>query len=250
MINDWKLDVGQLTRALLAQRYFIMIGTIVLTLIGVGLLSMKEDQYSAEAMILVEDRGLNVPNAEDILDKAAADTESLLSHVELIKSPNVLRRAMKDLGDKGVAMYQQDDAEEGWLASVAAAIPSKLWPDATSEASEVNQELSASLSPELLAYARDLDVTALGRSRLIKVSFQHTDPELVAAGANAIADAYVKLRQEEQQAIGSDAVQWMVEQAATLREKSSAADQAVEKFRRDSGLLQSGGTRLIEQKIT
>ncbi|MGI9418753.1 MAG: GumC family protein [Geminicoccaceae bacterium] len=250
MINDWKLDVGQLARAILAQRYFVLLGTLILTLLGVGLLSMKEDKYAASAMILVDDRGLNVPEAQAILEDGTADTESLLSHVELIKSPDVLRRAVKDLSDNGVDIYDGTESSGGILSSVAAAIPSQLWPDDAEGAANGESELATRLSPELRTFSTNSDVTALGRSRLIQVTFSHTAPERAAAGANALADAYVNVKREEQVAIGNDAVQWMVEQAASLREKSSAADQAVETFRRDSGLLQSGGSRLIEQKIT
>ncbi|MGI9508449.1 MAG: GumC family protein [Geminicoccaceae bacterium] len=250
MINDWKLDVGQLARAVLAQRYFVLLGTVILTLLGVGVLSTMEDQYSASAIIQVDDRGLNVPEAEAILEDGTADAESLLSHVELIKSANVLRRAVADLSDKGVDMYSDDSSSGGFLSSVAAAIPSQLWSDETTGAGEGESELATRLSPELRVYSSSTDVEAVGRSRLIQVTFKHTEPGRAAAGANALADAYVSVQREEQVAIGNDAVQWMVEQAASLRQKSSAADQAVETFRRDSGLLQSGGSRLIEQKIT
>ncbi|MDH3663242.1 MAG: polysaccharide biosynthesis tyrosine autokinase [Alphaproteobacteria bacterium] len=250
MINDWKLDVGHLARAILAQRYFVLIGTALLTLLGIGLLSMKEDQYAASAMILVDDRSLNVPEAEAIIEDGAADAESLLSHVELIKSANVLRRAVLDLSGHGVALYDDAEASGGFLSSVAAAIPARLWPDDTSGPVAGESQLATRLSPELRTYLRNTDVTTIGRSRLIQVTFNHTEPERAAAGANALADAYVTVQREEQVAIGNDAVQWMVEQAASLRKKSSAADQAVETFRRDSGLLQSGGSRLIEQKIT
>ena len=250
MINDWKLDVGQLARAILAQRYFVIIGTIVLTLLGLAVLSMKEDEYSASAMVLVEQRGLNVPEAESILERSEADTESLLSHVELMKDAEVLRRAMKGLTDKGAVMYTQEEGSSGLLSSVAAALPTQLWSEDDNPLTDDGDELATRLPPELRKYQKKLTVEALGRSRLIQVNFAHTDPKLAAAGANALADAYVELRREEQLQIGNDAVQWMVEQAATLREKSSSADQAVENFRRDSGLLQSGGTRLIEQKIS
>ncbi|MGI9452285.1 MAG: GumC family protein, partial [Geminicoccaceae bacterium] len=250
MINDWKLDVGQLARAILAQRYFVIIGTIVLTLLGLAVLSTKKDEYAASAKVLVEQRGLNVPEAESILERSEADTESLLSHVELMKDAEVLRRAMQGLTDKGAAMYTQEEGSSGLLSSVAAALPTQLWSGDDNPLTDDGQELATRLAPELRKYKKKLSVEALGRSRIIQVSFAHEDPKLAAAGANALADAYVELRREEQLAVGNDAVQWMVEQAASLREKSSSADQAVENFRRDSGLLQSGGTRLIEQKIS
>jgi len=250
MINDWKLDVGQLARAIMAQRYFVIIGTIILTLLGLSVLSMKENEYASSARILVEQRGLNVPEAESILESSTADTETLLSHVELMKDAEVLRRAMQDLTGKGAVMYAKEEDGSGLLSSVAAALPSQLWPEDENALVEGGDELATRLPPELLKYGKKLTVEALGRSRIIQVNFAHADPRLAAAGANALADAYVELRREEQLSIGNDAVQWMVEQAASLRKKSSSADQAVENFRRDSGLLQSGGTRLIEQKIS
>ena len=253
MINDWKLDVGQLARAVLAQRYFVIIGTIILTLLGLGILSMREEEYASSAMVLVEERGLNVPEAESILEKSAVDTESLLSHVELMTDAAVLQRAMQDLGDKGATMYPPEEpgAGSGLLSSVAAAIPGQLWAEeAVLPNDGGSADLATRLSPDLQKYKKGVTISALGRSRLIQVNFAHSDAQLAAAGANALADAYVDLRREEQLAIGNDAVDWMVEQAASLRQKSSSADQAVENFRRDSGLLQSGGSRLIEQKIT
>ena len=250
MINDWKLDVGQLARAIMAQRYFVILGTIILTALGLAALSMQEDEYSASARILVEQRGLNVPEAESILERSDADTETLLSHVELMKDATVLQRAMQELTDKGAEMYVEEEGGAGLLSSVAAAIPTQLWPEDETPLVDEGTELATRLPPELRKYGKNLTVEALGRSRLIQVNFKHGDPKLAAAGANALADAYVQLRREEQVQIGNDAVQWMVEQAASLREKSSSADEAVENFRRDSGLLQSGGTRLIEQKIS
>ncbi len=250
MISDWKIDVGQLVRAISAQRYFVIAGTIVLTLIGLGVLSLRKDEYAASAMVLVGDRGVNISESESILESAEADTETLLSHVELMKSPDVLRRAMGDLGNRGATMYVPDDFGSGLLSSVAAAIPTQLWPESDDIPLDEGEALASRLPPELSTYSKNLAVSALGRSRLIQVSFTHSSPQLAAAGANALADAYVDLRQEEQLAIGNNAVQYIAEQAAKLREESSTKDEAVEKYRLESGLLQSGGSRLIEQKIT
>ncbi len=250
MISDWKIDVGQLVRAILAQRYFVIAGTIILTLIGLGVLSLREDEYAASAMVLVGDRGVNISESESLVETAEADTETLLSHVELMKSPDVLKRAMGDLVDKGATMYVPDDFGSGLLSSVAAAIPTQLWPQDDDGISDDDGTLASRLPPELVKYSKDLAVSALGRSRLIQVNFSHEDPRLAAAGANALADAYVNLRREEQLAVGNDALQYITEQAAKLREESSEKDKAVEAFRQESGLLQSGGSRLIEQKIT
>jgi uncharacterized protein involved in exopolysaccharide biosynthesis/Mrp family chromosome partitioning ATPase len=249
MINDWKFDLGHLTQALFAQRYFIALGTILLTLIGVALVSMKADIYAADALVLVEDRGLNVTEAESILEQGVVDDESVLGHVELMKGPETLRRALSDLREKGINVFADDeDAGGGLLASVAAAIPNPLWSEKGGLAENGFDETR--LSPDMIAFSRKLSVSTLGKARLIKVTFEHNDPTVAAAGANALADSYVTLRRDEQVQVGNDAVAWMMEQASELRAKSTQADQAVETFRRDSGLLQTGGTRLIEQKIT
>ena len=58
MFSDWKFDVGRLIRAILVQRYLVLIGTALLTLLGVGLLSLQEDQYTATALIVFDERAL------------------------------------------------------------------------------------------------------------------------------------------------------------------------------------------------
>ncbi len=254
MINDWKLDVGQLARAIFAQRYFVILGTIILAALGVAAVSTQDDEYSASATVIVEDRGLNVPEAERIVEAASADPEAILNHVELMKNANVLERAMEMLKDRGAEMYVPEDfASGGLLSSVAEALPvdiPELWPEDESVVIDEDDELARRLPADLVQYGKNLSVAPVGRTRLIQVNFTHKTPKLAAAGANALADAYVTLYREEQTALGDNAVEWMVDQAASLRVKSSEADKAVEEFRRESGLLQSGGSRLIEQKIT
>jgi len=208
MLSDWKLGFGRLIRAMLVQRYFVLACTALLTLLGVGLLSMKEDRYTASAMILVDDAALkassenaskeNMPEEQEVVKGETGDAISLVNHIELIKSASVMRRALKDLNDKGVDLTKKTETSGSLLSSVAEAIPSNLWPDRAGDFDEEGSEPALRPSPELLAFSRGVDVAAHGRSQLIRVTYTDTDAEHAAVGANALIDAYIQVRSEEQ----------------------------------------------------
>lgn len=194
MFSDWKLDVGRLIRAILVQRYLVLFGTVLLTLLGIGLLSLKDDRYTATALIVVDERLSEEAEQEGSGDAPADDGEDVLGHVELIKSPPVMRRALKTLNGEEGRPVDASEASGGLLSSAAKAIPSDLWADGADEAGD-GEGGAVRQSADVLAFADAVEV--VGRSQLIKVAFTDGDAARAAAGANALADAYIDVKREE-----------------------------------------------------
>ncbi len=218
MFSDWKFDVGRLIRAILVQRYLVLIGTVLLTLLGVGLLSLKADRYTATALIVIDDRASNEPEDDSSSDVPVDDADNILDHVELIESAPVMRRALDTLNVEGDRPADAGETSGGLLSSAAKAIPSDLWAeDGTAE------DGGGRKTADVSAFADAVEV--IGRSQLIKVAFTDGDAARAAAGANALADAYIGIKREERGDVGAPAT------AAESRSGDSQAEQAIAETR-------------------
>ena len=89
-------------------------------------------------------------------------------------------------------------------------------------------------------FLRRLSVKPEGRSRVIAISVDSEDPRVAADAANTLADFYIVAQLEAKFEATKRASAWLSERVFELREEVTKAEQAVEKYRRESGLIQGG----------
>lgn len=80
------------------------------------------------------------------------------------------------------------------------------------------------------------DFSLVRRSQLMKISFEDSDPEIAALGANVMARAAEKLAYEENRRDSEKAVGWLTEQAAVQKANLEKADQALFLVRVDNNI--------------
>lgn len=81
-----------------------------------------------------------------------------------------------------------------------------------------------------------VNMSLVRHSRLMKITFDDTDPVLAAAGANAFADAAAQLAFEENKQAADNAVSWLQSQAQIGRRELEKADQALVKFHAENNV--------------
>lgn len=81
---------------------------------------------------------------------------------------------------------------------------------------------------------RCVNMALVRHSRLVKITFDHSTPELAAAGANAFADAAARMAFEENKAAADSAVSWLEAQALVGRKELEKADHALVEFRAEN----------------
>jgi polysaccharide biosynthesis transport protein len=101
------------------------------------------------------------------------------------------------------------------------------------------------------AFLENVSAQTVEMSRVIQVEFTSTDPGKAALIANALADAYINQQLQAQYEAIRRTMSWLTDRVDALRKEVRDADQAVEKFRTESGLLQGArGERLSDQQIS
>src|SRR6201998_4123642 len=220
------LDLRLLGEALVRNRHWILIPTLVALVLSLAAVNIVTPRYKSETRILIDGRE-NVfmrPNGERNEERAALDAEAVTSQVQLVLSRDLAREIIRQ--NKLAELPEFDPVLRGLapLKSLLALFGIGRDP--------------FSLTPEervLDAYYERFTAYAVDKSRVIVIEFQSRDPELAARVANSIADGYLVLQQAARQDPARGAGQWLSGEIDNLRKKVADADSRVEEFRSKAG---------------
>ena len=236
------LDLHALGQALLRNRGWIIVPTILAAVLSIAVVNLISPRYKSEARILIDGRE-NIflrPNGErNDEQRTALDAEAVTSQVQLLLSRDLARDIIKK--NKLAELPEFDPVLRGLspVKSLLALFGIGRDP--------------FSLTPEervLDAYFDRFTAYAVDKSRVIVVEFQSSDPELAAKVANSIADGYLVLQQNARQEQAKSAGQWLSGEIDNLRRKVADAESRVEDFRSKSSLfVGTNNTTLSNQQM-
>jgi uncharacterized protein involved in exopolysaccharide biosynthesis/Mrp family chromosome partitioning ATPase len=255
-------DMRFIGRVLAARKWTIlgiMTAVTALTAFGVSTLS---DNYSSEALLLVDSRQVRIVRETDqVVGAMPAEDAAILSEIEILKSDHILKTVVADLDLKNNPEFNKPATGqdgEPLSAQVMAFVQGKVaavWGDAPPESvatalDAVNGYLTMLRARETAAQEpagnpdrilerlhRKLEVGIVGRSRVIRVAYTAKSPEVSAAIVNDIVRRYMETRQQMDRELATGAVTWLRERIGTLRQEVMTAEQQSEQYRFKSGLL-------------
>ncbi len=237
-----ELDLGAVGRALRAKKLWVIVPTVLVAALTFAAVNVMTPRYKSEARILIEGRE-NVfvrPEAEKLGERErTVDPEAVTSQVQLVLSRDLARKVIREL--KLGERPEFDSALNG--VSILRHV--------LGLAGLAKDPLKMTAEERVLeAYYERLTAFAVDKSRVIAVEFSSADPELAAAAANAIAEAYLELQQRAKQDQTRMAGQWLGSEIESLRRKVAEAEAKVEQFRGKSNLfIGTNNTSLSNQQM-
>jgi len=235
------LDLRALGQALVRKRGWIIIPTLVVTVLSVAAVNLVTPRYKSEARILIDGRE-NVflrPSAERGEERTTLDAEAVTSQVQLLLSRDLAREIIKN--NKLAERPEFDPVLQGIspLRSVLALFGIGRDPLSLTQEERV-----------LEAYYDRFTAYAVDKSRVVVIEFQSRDPELASRIANAIAERYLVLQQSARQEQARSAGQWLSGEIESLRKKVADSESRVEEFRSKSSLfIGTNNTTLSNQQM-
>nr|WP_209882378.1 polysaccharide biosynthesis tyrosine autokinase [Azospirillum soli] len=241
-----------------------LIAFIVVTLTGLSALgvSMLKDQYTSEALLLVDNRQVRiVREAEQVVGAMPAEDAAILSEIEILKSAHVLNRVIEDLNLGTHPEFNPPAQEDETLPLIERAVAqgrdlaSRAWGDelpgpvawllshGDGVAKDIRaREAHAALGNDqiMARIHRKLDVTIVGRSRVIQVRFSAKEPQLARDVVDGIVRHYMETRQKMDRDLSTGAIAWLQDRINTLRQEVAEADGKAEAARMKAGLIKGG----------
>lgn len=268
-------DMKFVGRVLAGRKW--MIASIVALTTGLTAMAVSKlpDQYSSEALLLMENRNVRIVRETDqVLSTIPAEDAAILSEVEILKSEKVLDQVIADLNLAAHPEFapKTDAAKEepstplsrtlltwGWDATHAlwGNAPPAVVADALKAGEEYVNAPAAAPPPANGRSAvrehlrKELDATIVGRSRVIRVAYTSRDPDLSAQVVEAVVRHYMDTRRTMDTRMADNAVQVLRDRIATLNREVQELDQQAEQQRFASGLLrgQTGTNTIAVQEL-
>lgn len=105
--------------------------------------------------------------------------------------------------------------------------------------------LKRALSDRLLD---GLSVKRIGRTYALELTYNSTSPVLAAQIVNAVASAYLVDKLNSKYEATKRASDWLSDRIAELRQRALDTDLAVQKFRAEHGLIETGNNGLLSDQ--
>ena len=203
--------------------------------------------YSATTELLIDPRSKQIVGAEVVptgLGSSAVGADTLLldSQINVILSQSVLRRLIEEQKlTENPEFAGTVTSMVGYLRQMAAAV--------------VRGPQGAGLDPESLYdmalrnVSSSLDVSRLGNTYVVAISFRSEDAATAARLANAVAEIYVDEATDAVRGNTMEAAQTLNGRLEELRFASFQADARVEDFKGKNGLIGTQDLLVVEQQL-
>ena len=256
---------------IIRKRFWLVVGiTVLMTTLAAIYMARKPNIYQAHATVQVD---LEQANPDLVTSDRRAPTVSqdpsyFNTQLQLLTSESLLRRVTKELSLDSNKEFQKVKAEESVSAwrSILKAVG--LASDTVKSKDKGVEEVSVSPSTQLASseeiaeairlapyvdiIRKNLSVEPIRESRttnkdtrLIEISFRHTDPELAAFIVNGIGEVFTKSNQEKRTGTSSKTNDFLQERIAQLQTEIRNGEIKLVQLTREGGILKTDGEQTI-----
>ncbi len=238
-------SLADLARLLRKRARVIFTCTLLGLAAATGLVLVLPPQFVATATILIDPREKQFADMKSVTSELIANTPVMESEVEIIRSRDVISRVITDMG-------LTDDAEliePQFPWSALRWVKRNILQDPPAEAASLNPD--GRIAESLLdSFNGRVETRRVGESYLIGISYQSKSAAKAVAIADSIADAYVQQQVDAKTKTAKQATVWLDARIEELKKRVSAAEQTVDRFKTENGLIDSEGQLLDEKQAS
>lgn len=206
-------------------------------------------KYTATANVMLDPRKEKVTSTEAVLSGLPADTATVDTEVEVLKSRQLAERVIKTLNLDADPEFNAKLRKPSGLRAVFGGIAELL--GATPPNPHLNAiELQKRHQAVVDAVLKGLSIKRVGLTYVISVNYEAEDPTKAAAISNKWADLYLLEQLEAKFDATQQASSWLNDRLTALRTQVLTDEAAVQQYKIANNLLSASGTTLTEQEIS
>lgn len=198
--------------------------------------SMQVPYYRSTVTVLLEAPRIKTVSVEEVYDNTANQMNFYSTQMEIMKSPDVMRRTVDNLKLVDNPVFDPrrpaESPSDRLLASIGFGRPSATVPDIPPD--QLRQMVAGQVRG-------GMSVEAVRGSSLVRISFESTDPQASALVANGLADAYIDNDLDSKFAMTQRATDWMNSRLVELKGKLVESERALQNYRDSRGIVNTGG---------
>lgn len=233
-------------RLFAAMALCVFVAAVVLTATATPL-------YTGTASVVIDGRQQRVVDTEAVLAGLPADSGTVDTQVEILRSRQLAERVVDELKLTEAPEFNGTLRKPGPLDSVFGEVERLLGRSPastsapTSRSALEEQRLREQIVDSVLGR---LSIRRVGLTYVMNINFVSADPQTAARVANGFADQYLVEQLEAKFDATRQANDWLSNRSDALRQEVIEAETAVERYRVSNNLLSASGTTLTEQEIS
>ncbi|HWH89629.1 MAG TPA: polysaccharide biosynthesis tyrosine autokinase [Pseudomonas sp.] len=244
------LDLLHLWRVVWTAKWNIAWLVLLSCALAVAALSLITPQYVGSATLLIKDKTPPVMSFQQAAESGGATTTDYLQTQQaLLQSRELAERAVRKLGLTTHPITDPRQQAQSWFTprQWLAELNRDQWlpwadllpapkPPATEEQifNDVTQNLMLHTS-----------VKFVGKSQLLEIDVELPDPALAAAVANALAQGFIDSQQDTSLKSSQNNTSWMNTRLVELRDNLRVAENKLQAYREEQGLVDVDGVATI-----
>ncbi len=247
--NNMLIDLPMLW-AIFRRRMGLFFGGAMTVLALVTLVTFQlTPKYVAEATVLIDTRQKQAVDISAIYSGVSADSATVDTEVELISSRVISQRVTRKLDLYSDPEFNPSLKEESGLSGIKLFVRN-LFPSQVNVNGDTEELARMAEEKTVNNVMSNLSVERAGMTYLIAIRFESEDRAKAAMIANAFADQYLVRQLDAKFEFIRRSRTHLSERTDELQEGVRIAEAAVEQYREEYGLFESGGTSLTEQQIS
>ena len=245
--NDEVLDLREYAKILRKHRWPILLTTAILTAVAAYIVSGMTPVYRATSTLLIETQQTMPMNFDEIIGIDTTNKEYYQTQFEVLKSRKLAKRVIEEMG-----LYDHPELYNGDDALIIDQSNTESTNSSPSLA-DTHQLGAEPIERQMVVkrFLNKLRITPVKNTKLVRISFESSDPVFAARVANKIADTYIVSYLDSRLEMGEKATIWLGERLTDLKLKLEESQNKLLTYRETNGLIDIEGSvgRLSEQEI-
>ena len=235
-----------------------LIATLTVLFFGIlaAIILLLPVSYTASSEIVVEQRPQGVDIAA-VLSRMPTDSQAILTEAEALRSRELVRRTISQLNllanpeFNPLIIPEDGSLRSSWRTAKASAVAfvQSLFPK-RGPANPGDPVLNEAID----IFLKQLRVTPIGRSQVLKATFTSENPELASEILNTLVGLYLTSQIENRLSVPAKVGEFMKVELDRLQAKVRDSNNAVERFRNQAqlqqGIAQGRETLLYTQELS
>ncbi|KKO46809.1 chain-length determining protein [Arsukibacterium ikkense] len=236
------IDLKKTINVIYRAKWRIMAFTLLCGALATFVLLNMAPVYRATSTLLLEANQARAIKIEEVYGFNSSQQEYYLTQFEVLKSRSIAEQVFKQLN---VASHFEYQPKPGWKQQLVA-----LLPFLPQKAPVADPDYAAFLlhKRQLDAFVRNVQITPVRRTQLVRLSFSSEDPRLAQAVADALGEAYINSQLDARLGMTQKASSWLGGRVTELRDKLEQSEFKLEQFRATHNLVDVAGVTALDQR--
>jgi polysaccharide biosynthesis transport protein len=255
------ISIRQIFSVIWRRKWLILAIILSATLLAAAILWNITPVYTGEAQLMIENRGRDIVNHNAASTASLADAETIAGEIQILRSPELAREVIRELNldqdsddDKNFeALSTSNTSSKPDNGNTAFFTPEEKNLDNLADASGITEkEYRSEIRWTQLTdkFIKNLDVQQQKESRVVTIKFKSHNPITASRVTNAVVNLYLKRQLDNKYDATKMASSWLNQQITASQKQVKASEDAVEAYRKNSGLLNGKDGTLIQQQIS